>query len=85
MTPTVDYGEPDSAAATFTYQEISPSMVIPYAAIFSPITTVIINHGEKDEAKYMTDLHYSIDPIGPDPRHTFKNEDPLLASDTALD
>eukprot|EP00957_Ditylum_brightwellii_P062340 4729866-Ditylum_brightwellii.AAC.1 len=71
------------AAVASTQQERSPSMLFALPTKFSPITSVVINCIEKNEAKYMTDVSHSDNPIAEDCRNTIQSEAAVSASATA--
>eukprot|EP00957_Ditylum_brightwellii_P030968 2346328-Ditylum_brightwellii.AAC.1 len=61
-----------AAAAASMQQEKSVSMLVASPAKFSPVTSVIINHNEKNEAKYMMDVNHPDNPMAAESRNTIE-------------
>eukprot|EP00957_Ditylum_brightwellii_P144320 10994739-Ditylum_brightwellii.AAC.1 len=83
MTPLEGHTLLDFAAAASAQQEMSVSTLVALPANFLPVTSVSISHNKKNEAKYMTDVSHSYNPMSTEYRNIIESEAAMLASATA--
>eukprot|EP00957_Ditylum_brightwellii_P164909 12555990-Ditylum_brightwellii.AAC.1 len=81
MTPLEGPALLDAAVAS-TQQEMSVSTLVPLPANFLPVTSVTINHNEKNEAKYMADTSRPDNLMAAESRITIESEAAVSASST---